>query len=99
MGRKKVDYKQLGPYETHQLLHTRPGESAFVTFTLSQKLFMLSLLILIVLYIIGQGFDSDALIGRGLIVILIVNLLFTVFYVLHSFYKLLLINLSVIRTN
>jgi hypothetical protein len=95
----ELDYKSLGTFETHRLLHTRPDESAYITVTRSQKLYILVLLVLAIVYIISDGFNPDMMYSRVLGLVLVVNLLFTLFYVLHSFYKLFLINLSTIRTN
>ena len=99
MGTKKIDYKSLGPYETHQLLHTRPEESAYITLSRAQKTSAIVFLAAIVLYIFHGGFSGSILYIYTLTVILILNLFFTLFYVVHSFYKLFLINLSVVRTN
>jgi glycosyltransferase XagB len=96
---KKIDYKSLGSYETHQLLHTRPDESAYITVTQSQKVVVLILLLLAILFIIHRGFNPEMMYAYVLGLILIVNLLFTLFYVLHSFYKLFLISISTVKTN
>jgi cellulose synthase/poly-beta-1,6-N-acetylglucosamine synthase-like glycosyltransferase len=90
----KIDYRRLGPPETHALLHTRPGESAFHTITRSQKVVLIAALAACVLYVVLGGFRPSVLGTRAVRLFVFINFLLTLFYVVHSLYKLLLITMS-----
>ena len=90
----RIDYRRLGPPETHGLLHTRPGESAFQTVTRAQVALFMAALAACLLYIVGGGLTSGAPGARAVRLLVFVNFLFTLFYVVHSLYKLLLITMS-----
>ena len=90
----KVDYRQLGPPETHGLLHTRPAESAFHTVTPLQVAVLVAAAAACVLYVVLGGFKAGVLGSRAVRLFVFVNFLFTLFYIVHSLYKLLLITMS-----
>ncbi len=90
----KVDYRQLGPPETHGLLHTRPAESAFHTITPLQVAVLVAAAAACVLYVVLGGFEAGVLGSRAVRLFVFVNFLFTLFYIVHSLYKLLLITMS-----
>jgi hypothetical protein len=73
--------------QTHAILLYAPESCAFRTLTYPQKLFLTLLLILIALWLSLQPFTA----------LLLINIVLVSFYILFSLYKLLLINLSVIR--
>ena len=90
----RFDYRQLGPPETHGLLHTRPDESAFRTVTAGQKLVLLAAIAACIAYIVLAGFGPGTVGARTIRLLVFINFLFTLFYVVHSLYKLLLITMS-----
>lgn len=73
--------------QSHAILLYAPESCAFRTLTYPQKLFLTLLLILVALWLSLQPFTA----------LLLINIVLVSFYILFSLYKLLLINLSVIR--
>jgi cellulose synthase/poly-beta-1,6-N-acetylglucosamine synthase-like glycosyltransferase len=90
----KLDYTRLGPPETHGLMYTRPDESAFHTVTVGQRVLLVLAAAACVLYIFVGGFGPGVLHERAILLLVFINFVFTLFYVVHSLYKLLLITLS-----
>ena len=90
----RVDYRQLGPPETHGLLHTRPDESAFRTMTRPQAAVLVGGLAACVLYVVLGAWRAGGLGAQAVRLFVFVNFVFTLFYIVHSFYKLVLITMS-----
>ncbi len=89
-----VDYRQLGPPETHGLLHTRPDESAFRTMTRAQAVVLVGALAACVLYVVLGAWRAGGLGAQAVRLFVFLNFVFTLFYIVHSFYKLVLITMS-----
>ena len=90
----RVDYRQLGPPETHGLLHTRPDESAFRTMTRPQAAVLVAALAACVFYVVLGAWRAGGLGAQAVRLFVFVNFVFTLFYIVHSFYKLVLITMS-----
>jgi len=90
----RFDYRELGPPETHGLLHNHPDESAFRTVTAGQKLVLLAAIAACIAYVVLAGFGPGTVGARTIRLLVFINFLFTLFYVVHSLYKVLLITMS-----
>ena len=90
----QFDYRTLGPPETHGLLHTRPDESAFRTITRGQVIVLLAAVAACLVYVVAGAWTGGALGTRTIRLLVFINFVFTLFYIIHSLYKLLLITMS-----